>query len=198
MKLTKLLKFLLCLWLAMLATCHPQPWPRPVSMGSVGALCEMGRPIWCEKGEPLCVNAEQAVKEINAVVPGLLVWKGQATHEQLAAMTSDSNQRVTFVIRGVGVPEAYAGLPIAMTMLHAEAKQACLLTMPIIIIWPLGALNQADWNQVILHELMHSIGADHAGEDCPYSSVEHPSLQEEHRVGLSGTDINWLRAVYAE
>lgn len=162
-------------------------------MGSVGVLCEKGRSVWCELGDLRCESARLAVAEVNQVIPGLLIWQGEASHDDILQHYHNGD---TVFLPAAGVPKDHAALPIAMTLLKPEASQACIGGTPILILWDWSDLTPADWNQVALHELLHSLGAGHAAADCPFSTVMRPAVEGERRVGLSKSDRNWLRAVY--
>lgn len=173
--------------------------PHPTSMSSMAVLCAPGRVVWCEQGDPACRAVAVAVRVINDAVPGLMVYAGELPRADLVRLGNDKRADVTVVIRGRGVPAQpaqYEQLPIAFTMVNPDGFTACLQTVPVVIVWPDSGLGQSDWNQVVLHEFLHSLGATHAPNECPFSTVMHPGLATERRVGLSKADVNWLRAVY--
>lgn len=166
-------------------------------MPSIATICQAGREVWCEKGNPECEAVALAVQAIDEVVPGLLVYRGELEKVALIALFNKTpGPRLTVVVRGDGVPADYKELAIAMTLMAPEPRQACLGNVPIILVWPSAALSTVEWRQVVLHEMLHSLGFNHASESCPYSTVMRPALSQERRVGLSKADANALRAVY--
>lgn len=189
---------LVLLWLASLAGCAK--WqPKAISTSNMGFICMRGREVYCEKGNPECDALREAVAEVDRAVPKLLRYKGEVDRSTLVAMSNQPLADILVMLRGEGVhPDraTYSKLPIAFTLVSPGMLTACIHTTPIVLVWPHNGLNEVEWRQVVLHEVMHSLGAAHTNEDCPFSTVMHPALSEERRVGLSKADRNWLRAVY--
>jgi hypothetical protein len=131
----------------------------------------------------------------------LFIWRGEAEHDALVEAFNNPHRAIHVVLTARGVPEEQAKwqtMPIAFTVVKPNWETACLPSVPIVLVWPASGLSTQDWNQVVLHELLHSLGATHTPDGVPFSTVMHPGLATEHRVGLSQADKTWLRAVYGQ
>ena len=166
---------------------------RPTSASSFNVLCVVPRSIVIDS-EMLSPGeieaAKAAIVEINRVIPGLLVLVGEVSHREAVASVEKGLTAFT------APPERVDEDTIAVTLL--TARKICIDGTPIIYLSPKDKFSQADVNQVMLHELMHSLGYNHHDGDSPISSVMRPGLSSEHRVGLSKADENSLKSVYGD
>jgi hypothetical protein len=193
---------LLCLLLCLCpAACRFLPaakpaWnPRPLSTGSIGLQCLPGREVWCEQGDTQCDALKASVALVEASVPGLLVYAGEAPHDTLTSKLAGvlPEAGVVVVLRAPPQTDKY---PPATTQAVPDKATGCLPNVPIVLLWPDNALDAASWQRVLLHELLHSLGAGHAAAEFPFSTLMHPNPNAENRQGLSVSDESWLRAVY--
>lgn len=181
---------------------------------SMAVLCEPARKVYCTADErsEVCLDVKRAIEEIDAVVPGLLVYGGTIDWDY-ARILRDSNQHVTVTGNFTRAdmyeqaapgrsPKQQAALAsqlaniLGMTVVQPADGSVCIPFVPILFVFNAGELTPADQYQVIIHEMMHSIGAGHAETNLPWQTVMRPGLASEHRAGLSIVDRQWLRAVY--
>lgn len=145
-----------------------------------------------------CALVEGAVAEFNAVVPGLLSYQGVRSWDAIGrAKAAGLPWTVIADIERAAVPSLDKNT-LAVTLVHPTPDTMCLGFTPIGLLWAEGELTIESQYQVIMHEMLHSLGAAHADTMCPWSTLMRPALNSEYRHGLSIIDRNWLRAVYGQ
>lgn len=161
----------------------------PPTMGFY-ATVDAGRPVRCVWDGPRGINVRKcaavgrALGKINAAVGyQLLVGPFWASADELAAAKPAG--AVTYVVQRP-LPAGVLGLTAYAT------KVAVVILSP--DIW--ADANETD--SVVLHELLHSVGAGHAEQLGNYPSVERPVWLPSAPTELTRGDIAALRAAYAQ
>lgn len=161
----------------------------PPTMGFY-ATVDAGRPVRCVWDGPQGIDARKcaavgrALGKINAAVGyQLLVGPFWASADELVAAKPAG--AVTYVVQRP-LPAGVLGLTAYAT------KVAVVVLSP--DIW--ADANETD--SVVLHELLHSVGAGHAEQLGNYPSVERPVWQPGAPTELTRGDIAALRAAYAQ
>lgn len=183
-----------------LTSCASTWNPTPVSAGTSAVLCAPGRAVYCQEGDERCQFVAAAVKQINEVVPGLLVYKGTEPHAAIVDRFNDKAQKVIVVVPGPPGAGDMDNAPIAFTALNPDWDTACLPSTPIVLVYAVHNkfFDFADWQEIVLHEILHALGCEHAEQRSPFSSVMRPAPLMEKRSTLSKADKNWLRTVYGQ
>lgn len=185
--------------LAALAGCGKW-YPSPVSAGTIALVCQPGREVYCESGDPRCPDVAASVQDINEVVPGLLVYKGDVPHARIVELFQDKAHGYILVLPAdaESSEKGMAAGVIAFTSLDPNWDTSCLPTTPIVLVFTYQNPHfpPSDWHEVVLHEMMHALGCDHAAQNSPYGTVMRPQPLKERRTGLGKADKVWLKTVY--
>lgn len=183
-----------------LSGCAVVPWaPHPVSFANMAVICAPQRVVVCadDTTPDHCALVTRAVAEINVVVPGLMLYGGLRDWPTIAnAKHAGKDWTVVADISRTLLPEMSHNT-LAVTLAHPD-KPMCLHFTPIALLWAPGELSPQSEYQVVLHEILHSLGAAHADTNFAWSTIMRPGLSSEYRTGLSAADRNALRAIYAQ
>lgn len=161
----------------------------------MAVLCAPQRVVYCASDTNLkhCEAVASAVAEIASVVPGLMEYRGTVTWGEVASLRA-RHAPVTIV---ADIPrELMADVPsdvLAVTFALPDLETMCLGYVPIALLWAEGEIGPEHAYSVITHELMHSLGAEHASGDVHWQTVMDRAPTHH---GLAIIDRNWLRAVY--
>lgn len=180
------------LLLFVFAACGHNPAPPP-SFGFHGRI-RPHRDVACvldaEMSVDHCDAVLTAVDKINAAVGYelLSVPRHTGLDESRAALP----ERETIY---VGVTTLTPGI-LGVTYPVLYEKDTGYLHLEVIVLDPQIFRDNFMRDSVILHELVHAVGADHAAQQSSWDSVLRPAWQPGAPVELTKADIASLRAAY--
>lgn len=178
----------------------------PISVPSAGMICEKTREyvsVLDSTTPEERAALEEALAEINSVIPGLVHYKGTVKNASEAY-----DQHLMGVNTVMGHPqrwnpknkeEAAANKgTLAVTVMALEPPiRRCLPPTPIIILADLSKLSSPEHlKMVMLHEVVHSLGFDHASPFSEIPTVMKPNISKVPLTHLTDADKASIRAVY--
>jgi hypothetical protein len=90
----------------------------------------------------------------------------------------------------------FGGVVLGVTRASEYHKDTGVMCLQLIVYSPEIWLDDAMMQSVVLHELLHAVGAEHAAQPGAFLSVEMPAWRPGAPTELTPGDISALRAAY--